>query len=97
LNERFHQKEYTKTNILKQVTGETGKPYTEGIDRLSVGVVKSGPWIDLDPPACKSISNVGIWLVSYAIKRRKADCDIAEQALQVLAANGKTTKVSYEC
>ena len=71
LNERFHQKEYIKINILKQVTGATEKPYTYGIERLSVGRVKSGPRIDYDPQASKSINNIGIWLVSYAIKRRK--------------------------
>ena len=43
MNERFHQKEYTKTNLLKPVTGVTRKPYTEGIERLTVGV-KDGPW-----------------------------------------------------
>jgi len=94
LNERFHQKEYVKTNIIKQVTGGTGKAYTEGIERLTVSFAKIGPWIEMDPQASKLISNVGVWLVSYAIKRRKADLDNAKLALQVILCNGKVnTKV----
>ena len=98
LNERFHQKEYVKTNILKKVTGGTEKAYTEGIERLTVSVVKSGPWIDMDPQASKSISNIGVWLVSYAIKRRKADLDNAKLALHVMQGSGKVnTKVINIC
>ncbi len=74
----------SRTNILKRITGGTHKAYTEGIERLIVSVVKSGPWIDLDPTTSKSFSNVGVWLVSYAIKRRKADLDNANLALQII-------------
>jgi hypothetical protein len=97
LNERFHQKEYVKTNILKQVTGGTGKAYTEGIERLTVSFAKSGPWTEMDPQASKLISNVGVWLVSYAIKRRKEDCGIAQQALQTLVDSGKITTKVRKC
>jgi len=94
LNERFHQKEYVKTYILKQVTGGTQRAYAEGIGRLTVSVVKSGPWIEMDPPVSKSNNNVGVWLVSYAIKRRNDDFDNAKLALQVILGNGKVnTKV----
>jgi hypothetical protein len=58
-NKRFHQKEYVKTNILKQITGGTEKAYTEGIERLTVNFAKRGPWTEMDPQASKLISNVG--------------------------------------
>jgi len=48
----------------------------------------------MDPQASKSISNIGVWLVSYAIKRRKADLDNAKLALHVMQGSGKVnTKV----
>jgi hypothetical protein len=94
LSERFHPREYTKTNILKQVSGGTGKAYRDGIERLTVSTLTVGPWIEMELTPPKSINNVGIWLVTYAINRRKADLDSAELSLQCLLNSGKlTTKV----
>ena len=75
---------YVKAEIRKQVTGGTEKAYTEGIERLTVNFAKRGPWTEMDPQASKLISNVGEWLVSYAIMRRKANSGIVEQALHTL-------------
>jgi len=70
LNSRFHEKEFTKTNITKQPKSEHLK-YRVDVHRFEMkgSDIVNGPWRQLDPTSGAQASSV--WSVDYLIFRRE--------------------------